>query len=83
MVSIQFDRNSPQKPRYRAIADALAEQIAKGELEPGERLSSLELPKSKALSLLALSLSHFCLKGRNVLKRPKEVLKHSKSMSIP
>jgi DNA-binding transcriptional MocR family regulator len=38
MVSIQWDRNATQKTRYRAIADALAEQIANGELEPGERL---------------------------------------------
>jgi DNA-binding transcriptional MocR family regulator len=33
-----MDRDLPQKPRYRAIADALGEQIANGELEPGERL---------------------------------------------
>jgi len=38
MVSIQLDRDATQKTRYRAIADALAEQIANGELEPGERL---------------------------------------------
>lgn len=37
MVSIQLDPN-PQKPRYRAIADALADQISGGALEPGERL---------------------------------------------
>jgi DNA-binding transcriptional MocR family regulator len=38
MVSIQQIPDSTQKPRYRAIADALADQIASGELEPGERL---------------------------------------------
>ena len=37
MVTIQADPN-PNKPRYRAIADALAEQIANGELGSGERL---------------------------------------------
>ena len=38
MVSIQLDRSATRKPRYRAIADALADQITNGELEPGERL---------------------------------------------
>jgi DNA-binding transcriptional MocR family regulator len=38
MVSIQRDRGPRQKPRYRAIADDLAEQITIGELAPGERL---------------------------------------------
>ena len=38
MVTIQRDRDPRQKPRYRAIADDLAEQIANGELAPGERL---------------------------------------------
>ena len=38
MVTIRSDRDSRQKPRYRAIADDLAERITIGELAPGERL---------------------------------------------
>lgn len=38
MVSIDLDCSEGQKPRYRAIADALAQQIASRDLEPGARL---------------------------------------------
>jgi DNA-binding transcriptional MocR family regulator len=38
MVSIELDRNATHKPRYRAIADALADRIASGDIEPGARL---------------------------------------------